>query len=236
MKLRCIVYLSVALFWVVRNISGQSFVNLDFEDATIVTDPSGFLYPHSVYADDAIPGWTGYLGTNEVTDLLYNDLTLGQASIDIVDTSYNGVIEGQYTVVLQWGDAPTPGPTQTVSPSISQTGLVPADAKSLQFMAYNARSFSVSLGGQDLTLLPLASGSNYTLFGADTSSFAGKIEPLTITAFGPSLTVPQYFDSFVFSSSPIPEPSVLKLLGVCILLICRHKKRFSFRFEVRQNG
>ena len=41
-------------------IHGQGFVNLNFENAQIVYDSS--YPPYAVYASDAIPGWTAYIG------------------------------------------------------------------------------------------------------------------------------------------------------------------------------
>ena len=88
---------------------------------------------------------------------------------------------------------------------------MPADAHSLQFKAAAFSSFSVSLAGHNLVLIPIGTGANYTLFGADISAYAGQTGALTITA----LAAPNngnYFDSFVFSTSAVPEPSVVGLL------------------------
>jgi hypothetical protein len=196
---------------------------MDFEDATYVPDPSGPFYPYSVYTSDAIPGWTGYLGRTQVTDVLYNDFTLGNASIDIVGPG-DGVIEGQYSVVLQPGFDPF-GSSQNVGASISQTGLVPANAQSLQFKSFIADSalasdFSVSFAGHNLSLVTLGTGLNYTLYGADISAFAGQLGALTIAASAQPNIAPYYFDSFVFLPSSVPEPSTMSLAIICILFCC----------------
>jgi hypothetical protein len=158
------------------------------------------------------------LGATQVTQVLQNNMTLGNASIDILGPiwRYGGIIEGQYMVVLQPGLDPF-GSEQIVGASISQTGLVPDDALSLQFKAGIYGSISVSMGGQNLSLIPLGTSAHYSLYGADISSLAGKIETLTITALaGPNTTC--YFDSFLFSPSPVPEPSTLGLLSLGSLL------------------
>ena len=143
-----------------------------------------------------------------MTQILQNNMTLGDASIDILGPNWNmgGIIEGQYTVVLQPG-----GNGTYISASISQTAVVPANAQSLQFKAETS-SFSVILGGQNLALIPLGTGANYTLYGANIpASDAGQSEALTITALaGPNTT--DYFDSFVFSPSSVPEPATWTLL------------------------
>ena len=70
--------------------------------------------------------------------------------------------------------------------AISQTALVPATAQSLQFKAYAPGFLSpivplfVTLGGQRLSLTPLASAANYTLYGADIHTLAGMVLNLTL--------------------------------------------------------
>jgi hypothetical protein len=191
-----------------------SFGNLGFESANLSPVPAG-QFGGEVSSLNAIPFWTGYLDTVQQTQVLQNNLTLGNASIDILGPNWNmgGIIEGQYTVVLQPGRGPNiGGPPSNVSASISQTGLVPANAQSLQFKAGIFTPFSVSLGGQNLNLVQLGTGANYTLYGANIPlSEIGQSEALTITALaGPNSA--DYFDSFVFSPSSVPEPATWTLL------------------------
>ena len=190
-----------------------TFQNLGFESASLTPIPPG-QYGGPVSVTAALPGWTGYLGTNQVTQVLQNNATLGNASIDIFGPNWSGggrasIIEGQYTVALQAGVDPSTGPPNLISASISQTGLVPANAESLQFKA-TPFSFTVSFAGQTLPLVALGSGANYTLYGADISSFAGQTGALTITALpvAPTLGV---FDSFQFSNQRVPEPGIMGL-------------------------
>ena len=227
-EIRCIVWLGVVLVAFLENTCGQSFINLDFESANLSPIPAGG-FGGGVSITDAIPGWTGYLGTNRVTQVLQNNATLGDASIDIFgpNWSYVGIIEGQYTVVLQPGGDPYPGGGYDEA-SITQTGSVPFNAHSLQFKAQTRGSFSVSLGGQDLSLIPLGTGANYTLYGADITPFAGQVETLTITAESDYVN---FFDSFVFSPSSVPEPSALSLFGICILFVCWWMKRPNTALE-----
>jgi hypothetical protein len=192
-----------------------SFVNLNFEDANLTPVPAG-QYGGPVSSLDAIPGWTGFLGTTQVSQVLQNNLTLGNASIDILSpnwNNFNGIstIEGQYTVILQAGFDPF-GSGHDVGASISQSDLVPANAQSLQFKA-SANNFSVSFGGQNLSLVTLGTGANYTLYGADISSFAGLSGALTIATSAQTDSGGR-FDSFLFSPSPVPEPSGMTLIGL----------------------
>jgi len=220
---------SVALLAVFSAQAQGSFQNLNFESADLTPVPAGQgggLVPIS----EGLPGWTGYLGSDQVTQVLQNNLTLGNASIDILgpNWSYGGIIQGQYTVVLQPGADPF-GSGQEVSASISQTALVPANAKSLEFEAVISSSFSVSLGGQNLSLSAWGTGANYTLYGGIIPSLdAGQVETLTITALaGPNSA--DSFDAFVFSTTePTPEPSIVALTAIGGLLFGA-RKRFARR-------
>jgi hypothetical protein len=211
MKLQATGWLVVVSLTLLRTASGQDFQNLDFESANL--SPTSGQFGGPVPFSDAFPGWTGYIGATQVTQALQNNLTIGSPSIDILGPNWRlgfGLIEGQYTAVLQPADL---GGGGSYSASISQSGLVPANARSLQFKAQTYSSFSVSLGGQDLSLVPLGTGANYTLYGADISPFAGQVETLTITALAAPSTA-DYFDSIVFSPSSVPEPSVFGLLAL----------------------
>jgi len=199
-----------------------TFQNLGFEAAHLSPIPPG-QYGGYVSSAIGIPGWVGYLGTTQVTQVLQNNLTLGNASIDILGPTWTegGIIEGSYTLVLQPGSNPFSGnPNDHIDASVEQTGLVPVDARSIQLKA-SASSFSVSFAGQALPLFPMGSGQNYTLYGADLSSFAGQVGTLRITALT-TLAQPStadYFDSLIFSSQAVPEPTVFGLSALGALLL-----------------
>jgi hypothetical protein len=221
LRFACLVVVSFALS---RNVFGQDFVNLNFEQSTVVSSNYDDLFGF-YYGTANVPGWTGYTGTNQVTTILYNSPTLGSAGISVVGPAFTD-IQGQFTLLLQPGQRPQAGfDGQFVGASMSQSGLVPAFAQSLQFKAQTSSGFSVSLGGQTLSLVQLGTGANYTLYGADISSFAGEVETLTITALPLSEAAPNYFDSIVFSPSAVPEPSTSSLFGICILFLCWRMKR-----------
>src|SRR6266404_6353367 len=76
-----------------------SFQNLDFESANLSPVPSG-QFGGEVSSVDAVPGWTCFLGTTQITQVLQNNLTLGNASIDVLGPDWNNfsginIIEGQ---------------------------------------------------------------------------------------------------------------------------------------------
>lgn len=210
-----------------------TFQNLGFESANLTPIPAG-QFGSLVPVAAALPGWQVYYGTNQATQVLQNNLTAGAASVDILGPDWqNGIIEGNYTAVLQAGQY-----NGDVAAMISQTGLVPVGTQSIQAkFGLGASDFLVSLGGQDILMVPLANGANYTLYGGDVSSFAGQSEELSISALSvPGNTFNTFtLDSIVFSASPIPEP------GICALFLCgagvfgvnRWRRRFaSLRFKV----
>ena len=209
-------------FVLVENGNSQGFVNLDFEDATIVPDPSSPYYPYAVYATNAIPGWVpdGFLGTNEIS---YNDLSLGAPSVSLFGT--NGpypVIAGAFSIDLYGGSGGLSG-----GASISQIGLVPSDTRAILFKAQSVLgTLSVALGGQNIPYSPIGTGPNYTLYGGNIPlELAGKMEQLMFKA---STGGNNYWeiDDILFSSSPVPEPGALGLFALSGLLLClRLRKR-----------
>jgi len=163
---------------------GQGFVNLNFESASLV--PAG---PFEVQFAQAFPGWIGTVGGVQQTIAISNTIYLDTSGISIINGNYDnfgfgpaGPLQGNYTAILQAG---LHGDT-----SLSQTGLVPANAQSLQFEAVQAVDgvsamipFVVTLGGQNLSLTVISNALNYTLYGAIISSWAGQTAQLSFTVF-----------------------------------------------------
>ena len=228
MIIRYIVLLGAIPFVLIQTCLSQGFVNLGFEQARLSPVPSG-QYGGFVPISNALPGWTGYLGTNQVTQVLQNNYTLGNASIDIIGPNWtNGIIEGRYTLILEEGIDPSDVTlSKKVNASISQVGLVPVTASSMQLKEWGSVDFTVSFAGQNLALSPIGGGSGYTVYGADISPFAGQVGALTITELAGPNTVPatpDYFDSIVFSSVPEPSARALLALGCgfsCWQLFCK---------------
>ena len=84
--------------------------------------------------------------------------------------------------------------------------------------------FAVTFDGQMLPLFALGSGTNFQVYGADISPFAGMVGELRFTVYpgvSPNTTV--FLDSILFSNQPIPEPSVSGLI-LCGALICIWKR------------
>lgn len=208
------------------------FQDLNFERADPVIDPTGPVYPYDVTAMSALPGWTVYLGNVQQADVLQNLSTLNQASVDIFGPSYPaagpdgpGVIDGDYSVLLQAGNYPNS--PQDVNASIVEGGLIPASAQSLQFEAYlgtPSTEFSVSINGNILTPVVIGTGANYTLYGADISSYAGTIAGLEFSAlFTDGRTSEFGLDDISFSPNAVPEPGVVALTAFSGILLSAQK-------------
>lgn len=188
-----------------------TFQNLDFEAAKLISTPLGYA------ATNALPGWSAFAGTNELSAIR----GYGGAGILPVtlDASNSFVIGGTYDVVLGYASSLGEG-------SISQVGLVPLDAQTLFFKARvdPGSTLDVSLGSQGLLYSAIAAGSDYTLYGANISSFARETTTLTFAAAAGVGVL----DDIQFSSQPIPEPPVLALLSLCGGLLtwtCARRRR-----------
>jgi len=196
------------------------FQNLGFEAAHLTPIPPG-QFGDRVPIDQALPGWNGFVGTQQVTSVFQNNLGLGGANISILGPNWplDEIIDGRYTVLLQAGAADVLIPSY-VDTSISQTGLIPSGTESIQLKVFGA-DVSVSFAGKDIPIVALLVANNYTLYGGDVSQFAGQSGQLTLS----TRTVPNtgfhnaFLDSFLFSAQVVPEPSVLGVLAIGLSLL-----------------
>jgi hypothetical protein len=207
-----------------------NFQNLDFESGTLVPIP-GDPYDRVLFSS-AFPGWAGYVGTNLQTAALYNSTFLDSSGVSIIDPGWSaspgsfgisGPIQGNFTAILQAGvvgDITNPQDT-----SLSQTGLVPLNAKTLLFKAFfpgTGPNLAISLGGQPLSYSLISSGTGYGEYGADIHQWAGQTAELTLTALTQrphQFDEYAFLDSIEFSATSIPEPSVLTLFAVGSMLL-----------------
>jgi hypothetical protein len=220
MKLNIKNILTGLLFAVVQNGYGQGFVNLDFESAQII--PASGSLPNGIDTTNALPGWTIFVGATRQSQITYNNPALGATWVYLNAT--NGAnISGNFSVVLQGG-------LSASAASITQTGLVPASAMSLFFEAQpSVGTLQVSLGGQNLSFIALSVGVNYTLYAADISAFAGQTQQLTFSALQDSQHLYNNWniDNIQFSSTAVPEPGTLALVGLgSALLAARQWRKF----------
>ena len=115
-----------------------------------------------------------------------------------------------------------PSSNSFYSATISQTGIVPTGTESLQVQIGNyGDPFIVSLGGQSINMVPLATFAHYTLYGGDVSSFGGHLETLSFTAPPAAVTQPSFLevDNIQFLTTPVPEPGTLALVAMGAVLL-----------------
>jgi hypothetical protein len=197
--------------------AGQgAFQNLDFEEATIAPTPVGQYGPLNADPALAFPGWTmGPNGTLNPNYTLYNNLTLGSVAQVLVGPDYPNAIhcdslQGSYSALLQFGPSPELG-----TPALIQTGLVPSDARSINFLVSATHNDArVTLDGVNIPLVSIGGGR----LAGDVTAFAGHQAQLmfSTTSYGGSWL---YFDDVQFSSQVIPEPRVVALSALGALLM-----------------
>jgi hypothetical protein len=195
----------------------QGFVNLNFEAARIVPLTEGANFPpYSVATTNALPGWAVYYGGTQQTQITYNDPAAGSTFVTLWATNGQN-ISGNYSVLLQGGLTDS-------AASISQTSLTPVTAEAILFKAQysgppGAGLLSVSMNGQNIPLLFISTGPNYTLYGGDISAFAGQTVQLTFSAPNLSHDNNWNIDDIQLSNLPVPEPSVFTLSALGALLV-----------------
>jgi hypothetical protein len=209
--------------------SQGTFQNLNFEEAQIVPVLDTPFYPYAVTVADALPGWTVYYGTVQQTQILYNAPTVGgTTAVVLYALGYQSpgapppVIDGNFSVLLQGGVING----ASAAASISQTGQIPAGTHSLLFdLGLGPLTPpEVLIGNQQISVMPVGSGPNYTIYGANISAWAGQTEELTFSSPGGNFLI----DDISFSDTAVPEPSPFVLASVGALLVgaCR---RFAFK-------
>jgi hypothetical protein len=152
-KITLILSLNAPLLALYAASAQGNFGNLNFEQANLSAIPPSTLVFVSI--SDGLPNWTGYIGANQATQILHNGLTLGAPSISILGPDYfaNQIIAGKYTAVLQSGEIGA----SLIDTSIGQTGLVPADARFLQFKSWGSSQPVLSFAGNNIPFSAIGS-------------------------------------------------------------------------------
>lgn len=183
------------------------FVNLDFEQATVVFDPPG--NPVFIQAAAAFPGWTAAIDGAPTSVVHYNFIGVGGPSVSLWDRPNINqnipLLEGQYMATLVSGVG-----SNTVS-SLSQTGDVPAVAQSITMLAQNNQGPpTLTINNVEVPLIKIGGGPfpfDAGVFAGDISGFAGQ--PVTMRFVSEAPNGINALDHIEFSSQPVPEPSVI---------------------------
>ena len=208
---------------------GQAFQNLDFEDSSIVTSiPFGNGFNGGT-AD--VPGWTSYNAYGDVNysggmTLIYDDRTLDEPTVALWDSSLTTPLQGQYSIFM-YGGSGFAGVSHT-NAAIGQTGQIPVTAKSITYLAQGLETLEVSFKGQMLSVSPIATTPNYTVYGADISAYAGQTGELLFN-IDASVGGTGLLDDIQFSASPVPEPDWLGFFVLGGLLLGSGRLLQTFR-------
>ena len=200
---------------------GQGFLNLNFESAqNLPGNPgNGQLIP----VTNALPDWTAIGAV--FSEVYYVSNILGHAGPGPELEGGSLALSGNNLSVGLYDDS-----------SISQTGLVPSTAESLQFEAQGpdpgnslgGSDFAVSLGGQILPLSVLSTGPNYNVYGANIpAAMIGQMEALRFGCQGPG-SGGVLLDNIEFSPTVIPEPEMMALIASGGFLIAWRRLKMPF--------
>lgn len=221
MKTIAVTITAAAIFIV--SARGQAFQNLDFESANnLPVNPP--LNGTEVAAANALPDWTAYSGPaiaiNALSTINYvsNELSGFRTSVELEGGSL--ALSGEFSAELYLNSA------------LGQTGLVPANAGSLQFEAegpggggsLGGTGFSVALGGQTLSYSAVSTGPGYTVYAANIPAAMDALtETLTFSCQGAG-SGEVALDDINFVSVPEPSEWALMAVGAFTLVAYRRRK------------
>ncbi len=220
------------------------FQNLDFEQADIEpafqTPVVPFDANNPIDSSEALPGWT-VTEDGVVCNAIWSGPGLDETSVSLVTS---GPLQGKYTLLMS-----SFNPSNNIAPffrssMISQTGDVPANAKSVQFEVgvpaiSGGETLSVpivTVNGQALPLVTLSTSGNTSLMACDVSAFAGKTVDLGFEALGnsePLSSVPPDFEDYFelddiqFSPQSVPEPASIALVACSFAVVLRRRQRLA---------
>jgi len=204
----------LAFLAICPSMNGQGTLqNLNFEQAhpgPLTGDPPSAA---NVPVTSALPSWSVFYGSVRQSYINVNAPSTGAPAVTLIAPG-GGPIDGNYSVLLQ---ASGPGV------SISQSSTIPSGTQTLFFEAQPGfGSLNVLIGTQIVPIVAVGSGTDYTLYGANVSAWAGSPELLTFSALG-DLSQPNNWELDDISFSAVPEPGIVALTAIGGLLFSARK-------------
>jgi hypothetical protein len=191
-----------------RSTMGQGFVNLDFEDATVVpTEPVYGWLDWNL----AVPGWDHSAG-GDTQHVFWGSAHLGLSQYYLLMDSTSPVyapnhqLAGDYSLAFVSGIQNAGDPSSPwVNAYISQIGSIPLGTQSLRILATGP--FQVFVGGVNIPMYSLGGNS----YGGNISSFAGMVAEMKIINTATTIPMPTVVDDISFSTTSVPEPASITL-------------------------
>jgi hypothetical protein len=224
-------FLSVCFLFSTAYAQG-TFQNLGFECTPI--DLGSGLGGSDYYS---IPFWSATCGPFQ-TGVTSNLYVLDATTVSLqTSTTLFTPIAGTTSLFLSSSSFSYPS---SAVASVSQTGLVPLTAKSIQFKVADVLAFQVSsnlpgqffvtLGGENIALQAVASFSSYTELAGNISDWAGQTATLSIGVNVPSSQGGENYyqgliDDVSFSTTAVPEPKAISLIMLGSGLLLRGRTR-----------
>jgi hypothetical protein len=210
---------SLAIFCFLLGFEAKAtnFANLDFERAVVSGSTDPWKRERTA---DLLPGWELTFASGPVVTMLVGSPPPGVPYALLADrrTFPPGVFAGRFSLYMAPGFTDPFNPEILGDYSLSQTGEIPLDAKSLRFQG-DFGIVEVRIDGAPLALFDESPDDSW--FSANLHDFAGKSVLLEFRTQSSVSGPGQYvIDSIEFSSRPIvPEISVttLALVGFGIL-------------------
>ncbi|HEX8521491.1 MAG TPA: hypothetical protein VF669_04485 [Tepidisphaeraceae bacterium] len=204
------------------------FVNLDFEQAVV---PAGTGEGSALPASSAFPGWSAKTGLTDAA-IFYNARSSDNACLVLYDNTTSFKLpppQGIYKATL-YAEITNNG--HPARPSLFQTGDVPPESKSLQFLTeiFDAQPV-VFINGVQVPAIDLGVVAPVSRrYGLSIESFAGQNVKLEFNSGTAGYSV----DAIAFSTQAVPEPAALALLSISAFLIVRREARRGGKWLLEQ--
>jgi hypothetical protein len=199
----------------VLSAQAQSFVNLNFEQATVPTSYTAGDFVHLSWSS-AAPGWSHNSIGDDTSYVYYGSRHLGISQCYLIKDKYSPYyaaglqLAGNYSLSFCSGYAVSyDGSGGWLNAYISQTGAISSTANSLWMLATGP--FEVYLNGVAINMVSQGGNS----YAGDITGFAGTTSELKIAnTTGANDFRSTDVDNIRFSTVVVPEPSALAILGL----------------------